>query len=115
MLLAQRFIAAGCIVVFLGQFFASFSHSLWSIFLTQVSTKFLRKCRCSYAKLITKGIMQGLGCGLLLPMIFAIPSQWFRKHRGVATGIVVAGSSLGGAVPSLVVHVRENSPKITFR
>ncbi|KAG8787538.1 hypothetical protein FRC12_015461 [Ceratobasidium sp. 428] len=37
-------------------------------------------------------------------MIFAIPSQWFRKHRGVATGIVIAGSSLGGAVPSLVVQ-----------
>ncbi|KAB5590702.1 Monocarboxylate transporter 10 [Ceratobasidium theobromae] len=46
----------------------------------------------------------GLGCGLLLPMIFAIPSQWFRRHRGVATGIVIAGSSLGGAVPSLVVQ-----------
>lgn len=81
----KRFIAAGCIVVFLGQFCASFCHNLWSIFLTQ-------------------GIMQGVGCGLLLPMIFAIPSQWFRKHRGVATGIVIAGSSLGGAVPSLVVQ-----------
>lgn len=52
--------------------------------------------------------MQGLGCGLLLPMIFAIPSQWFRRHRGVATGIVIAGSSLGGAVPSLVVQVGAN-------
>ncbi|QRV93263.1 major facilitator superfamily transporter [Ceratobasidium sp. AG-Ba] len=81
----RRFIAAGCFVVFLGQFCASFCHSLWSIFLTQ-------------------GIMQGVGCGLLLPMIFAIPSQWFRRHRGVATGIVIAGSSLGGAVPSLVLQ-----------
>jgi MFS family permease len=35
--------------------------------------------------------MQGLGGGLMLPMIFAIPSQWFRKYRGVATGIVIAG------------------------
>ncbi|QRV93264.1 major facilitator superfamily transporter [Ceratobasidium sp. AG-Ba] len=81
----KRFIAAGCLIVFLGQFCASFCHNLWSIFLTQ-------------------GIMQGIGCGLLLPMIFAIPSQWFRRHRGVATGIVIAGSSLGGAVPSLVVQ-----------
>ncbi|KAG9121663.1 hypothetical protein FRC07_002299 [Ceratobasidium sp. 392] len=81
----KRFIAVGCVIVFLGQLCASFSHNLWSIFLTQ-------------------GIMQGLGCGLLLPMIFAIPSQWFRKHRGVATGIVIAGSSLGGAVPSLIVQ-----------
>ncbi|CAE7233588.1 unnamed protein product [Rhizoctonia solani] len=81
----RRFIASGCVIVFLGQFCASWCHDLWSIFLTQ-------------------GVMQGLGCGLLLPMIFAIPSQWFRRHRGVATGIVIAGSSLGGAVPSLIVQ-----------
>ncbi|CAE6464767.1 unnamed protein product [Rhizoctonia solani] len=81
----RRFIASGCVIAFLGQFCASWCHDLWSIFLTQ-------------------GVMQGLGCGLLLPMIFAIPSQWFRRHRGVATGIVVAGSSLGGAVSSLVIQ-----------
>ncbi|GAB1521247.1 hypothetical protein RhiTH_004338 [Rhizoctonia solani] len=81
----KRFIASGCIIVFLGQFCASWCHEFWSIFLTQ-------------------GVMQGAGCGLLLPMIFAIPSQWFRRHRGVATGIVIAGSSLGGAVPSLIVQ-----------
>ncbi|CAE6484943.1 unnamed protein product [Rhizoctonia solani] len=81
----KRFIGAGCIVVFLGQFGAAWCHSLWSIFLTQ-------------------GVLQGLGCGLLLPMIFAIPSQWFRRRRGVATGIVIAGSSMGAAIPSLVVQ-----------
>ncbi|KAH7338230.1 major facilitator superfamily domain-containing protein [Rhizoctonia solani] len=83
--LAFRFIGAGCIVVFLGQFGAAWCHDLWSVFLTQ-------------------GVLQGLGCGLLLPMIFAIPSQWFRRRRGVATGIVIAGSSLGAAIPSLVVQ-----------
>ncbi|KEP46859.1 MFS transporter [Rhizoctonia solani 123E] len=81
----RRFIGAGCIVVFLGQFGAAWCQSLWSIFLTQ-------------------GVLQGLGCGLLLPMIFAIPSQWFRRRRGVATGIVIAGSSLGAAIPSLIVQ-----------
>jgi MFS family permease len=52
--------------------------------------------------------MHGLGCGLLLPLIFSIPSQWTRKHRGLATGIVVAGASLGGAVPSLIIQVCSN-------
>lgn len=90
----KRFIAAGCIVVFLGQLIAAFCHDVWSIFLTQ-------------------GMMHGFGCGLLTPMVFAIPSQWFRKHRGVATGIVVAGASFGGAVPSLVVQ--EMLDRIGFR
>ncbi|QRV78190.1 major facilitator superfamily transporter [Ceratobasidium sp. AG-Ba] len=81
----KPFIGAGCIMIFLGQLCASFCHNLWSIFITQ-------------------GVMQGLGGGVILPLIFAIPSQWFRKHRGVATGIVIAGSSLGSAVPSLVVQ-----------
>ncbi|KAJ1305224.1 hypothetical protein OPQ81_000253 [Rhizoctonia solani] len=81
----KRFIGAGCLLVFLGQFGAAWCHHFWSIFLTQ-------------------GILQGLGCGTLLPMIFAIPSQWFRRHRGVATGIVISGSSFGGAIPSLVVQ-----------
>ncbi|CEL58613.1 Monocarboxylate transporter 10 OS=Rattus norvegicus GN=Slc16a10 PE=1 SV=1 [Rhizoctonia solani AG-1 IB] len=81
----RRFIAVGCITVFLGQFCASWCHDLWSIFLTQ-------------------GVMQGIGCGLLLPMVFAIPSQWFRRHRGVASGVVIAGASLGGAVASLILQ-----------
>ncbi|QRW18476.1 major facilitator superfamily transporter [Rhizoctonia solani] len=57
----KMFIAAGCIVVFVGQLLAAFCTSLWSIFLTQ-------------------GVLQGVGCGLLLPMVFALPSQWFSKR-----------------------------------
>ncbi|CCO33333.1 putative transporter MCH4 [Rhizoctonia solani AG-1 IB] len=81
----KKFIAAGCLVVFLGQLLAAFCDSLWSIFLTQ-------------------GVLQGIGCGLLLPMIFALPSQWFKKRRGVATGFVIAGSSFGAGVPALIVQ-----------
>ncbi|KAF8599127.1 MFS general substrate transporter [Ceratobasidium sp. AG-I] len=80
----KPFIGAGCIVVFISQLSAAFCTELWSIFITQ-------------------GVLQGVGCGLLLPMIMALPSQWFKKRRGVATGIVIAGSSFGGAVPSLIV------------
>ncbi|KAG9121665.1 hypothetical protein FRC07_002301, partial [Ceratobasidium sp. 392] len=81
----KPFMGAGCSIVFVGQFSASWCKDFWSIFITQ-------------------GILQGLGCGLLLPMTFAIPSQWFRRHRGVATGIVIAGAALGGAVTSLVIQ-----------
>ncbi|GAB1525213.1 hypothetical protein RhiTH_008370 [Rhizoctonia solani] len=91
----KMFIAAGCIVVFVGQLLAAFCISLWSIFLTQ-------------------GVLQGVGCGLLLPMVFALPSQWFSKRRGVATGFVIAGSSFGAAVPALIVQVRITSQEATL-
>jgi MFS family permease len=55
--------------------------------------------------LLSQGVLQGIGCGLLLPMIFALPSQWFKKRRGVATGFVIAGSSFGAGVPALIVQV----------
>lgn len=57
------------------------------------------------AELERQGVLQGIGCGLTLPMVFAIPSQWFKRRRGLATGIVIAGAALGGAVSSLIVQV----------
>ncbi|CEL53505.1 Monocarboxylate transporter 10 OS=Danio rerio GN=slc16a10 PE=2 SV=1 [Rhizoctonia solani AG-1 IB] len=38
-------------------------------------------------------------------MVFALPSQWFKKRRGLATGIVIAGAAVGGAVSSLIIQV----------
>ncbi|KAH7338242.1 MFS general substrate transporter [Rhizoctonia solani] len=79
------FIVAGCVIVFVSQLSAAWCKQFWSIFITQ-------------------GVLQGLGCGLTLPMVFALPSQWFKRHRGLATGIVIAGAALGGAVSSLIVQ-----------
>ncbi|CAE6496587.1 unnamed protein product, partial [Rhizoctonia solani] len=80
------FIVVGCVIVFISQLSAAWCKQFWSIFITQ-------------------GVLQGLGCGLTLPMVFALPSQWFKRHRGLATGIVIAGAAMGGAVSSLVVQV----------
>jgi MFS family permease len=55
--------------------------------------------------ILGQGILQGIGCGLTLPMVFALPSQWFKKRRGLATGIVIAGAAVGGAVSSLIIQV----------
>ncbi|KAF8714637.1 Major Facilitator Superfamily, partial [Rhizoctonia solani] len=81
----KHFIIAGCAVVFISQLSAAWCKQFWSIFITQ-------------------GVLQGAGCGLTLPMVFALPSQWFKKYRGLATGIVIAGAALGGAISSLVVQ-----------
>ncbi|CAE6407329.1 unnamed protein product [Rhizoctonia solani] len=79
------FIVVGCVIVFASQLSAAWCKHFWSIFIAQ-------------------GVLQGLGCGLTLPMVFALPSQWFKRRRGLATGIVIAGAALGGAVSSLIVQ-----------
>ncbi|TBU31018.1 MFS general substrate transporter [Dichomitus squalens] len=51
---------------------------------------------------LTMGLMQGISDALVFPLIVSLPSQWFLRWRAFATGIVVAGSSIGGAISSLV-------------
>ncbi|KAG8697162.1 hypothetical protein FRC09_008032 [Ceratobasidium sp. 395] len=52
---------------------AAFSTKLWHFFLTQ-------------------GVLQGLATGLCFPFILAYPAQWFKRRRGLATGIIAGGN-----------------------
>lgn len=53
-------------------------------------------CRQYYQFILAQSILFGIGDAMLFyPTISAI-SHWFNKRRGLALGIVVAGSSLGG-------------------
>ncbi|KAJ1795569.1 hypothetical protein LPJ59_004270 [Coemansia sp. RSA 2399] len=56
---------------------ASFSNQVWQLILTQ-------------------GVLFGIGASFLLAPSISIPPQWFEKHKGLASGIAVAGSSFGG-------------------
>ncbi|KAI0772442.1 MFS general substrate transporter [Trametes elegans] len=51
---------------------------------------------------VIMGLVQGLANALVYPLIVALPAQWFLRYRALTTGIVVAGSSIGGAVSSLI-------------
>ncbi|KAF8684224.1 Major Facilitator Superfamily [Rhizoctonia solani] len=73
---------------------AAFSSKLWHFFLTQ-------------------GVLQGLATGLCFPFVLAYPSQWFKRRRGLATGIVAAGSSFGGGTATLIL--RAMLTHISFR
>ncbi|KAI1313465.1 hypothetical protein EDD11_002525 [Mortierella claussenii] len=74
----RRVIMAGILVSGAGMISGSFAKTLWQLYLTQ-------------------GLMFGLGAGMALFTSVAIPVQWFDKKRGLASGITVAGSGLGGA------------------
>jgi MFS family permease len=69
----------GGVLYFLAFTLASFATQYWQLLLTQ-------------------GFMLGMGiCFSYFPAI-TILSQWFDKKKGIATGIAVAGSGLGGLV-----------------
>ncbi|KAJ3323091.1 hypothetical protein HDU76_013729 [Blyttiomyces sp. JEL0837] len=81
----QRMILIGSIILSLGLFLASFETAVWHLFLTQ-------------------GLLFGIGASIAYFPAVSAPSQWFSKYRGLATGIAVSGSGIGGLVMTLVIE-----------
>ncbi|KAF9356473.1 hypothetical protein BGX26_005206 [Mortierella sp. AD094] len=70
-------VAIGIVVSSLGLISASFATQLWHLYITQ-------------------GLLFGCGVGLVLFSSLSVVSQYFEKRRGLANGIAVAGSGVGG-------------------
>ncbi|KAK8931666.1 hypothetical protein H634G_04196 [Metarhizium anisopliae BRIP 53293] len=70
-----------------------------------------------WALFITHGILFGVGGGLTILPCSTAPLQWFRRYRGLATGIVFGGGSLGAAVMGVAANELVNKVGIewTFR
>ncbi|KAJ3887546.1 MFS general substrate transporter [Lentinula edodes] len=51
--------------------------------------------------------------GIGMPLYFSLCSQWFLKRRGLATGIAVSGSGIGGGIETLLM--RQLIVKIGYR
>ncbi|ORZ15242.1 major facilitator superfamily domain-containing protein [Absidia repens] len=45
-------------------------------------------------------VLFGLGCGFVYSPAMALPSQWFKKNRALATGLASSGSGIGSLVIS---------------
>lgn len=67
----------------------------FSLSACSVSTKYWQ---ITHAQGVAPGIASS---GISLPALL-LATQWFSSKRGLATGIVAAGSSLGGVYPSMV-------------
>ncbi|CAK9780167.1 unnamed protein product [Cutaneotrichosporon oleaginosum] len=76
---------ASCVVCWIGLFGASWSTSLWSTILCQ-------------------GVITGIGQGLAVPLFLSLPSQWFYKYRGLASGITMGGAGIGGGLSVIIVR-----------
>ncbi|KAI0758888.1 major facilitator superfamily domain-containing protein [Fomes fomentarius] len=82
----KPFLAAGAIMWVASMVASAFCTEIWQFFLTM-------------------GVMQGLSDALVFPLIVALPCQWFLRNRALAVGIVVAGSSIGGALCSTLYRL----------
>nr|XP_019048291.1 hypothetical protein I302_02061 [Kwoniella bestiolae CBS 10118]OCF27221.1 hypothetical protein I302_02061 [Kwoniella bestiolae CBS 10118] len=81
----KRVLYASAGLFWLGLFLASWSTKLWQLTLTQ-------------------GVIAGFGQGLAMPLFMSLPSQWFYKKRGLASGIAIGGAGLGGGTITLVAR-----------
>lgn len=75
-------------------------------------------CVNSYAALLVfEGLMYGLGAALCFFSVATLPSQYFLRRRNLATGLVYAGSGVGGAIFSIVTSqlLKRVSLAWTFR
>ncbi|OSX59972.1 hypothetical protein POSPLADRAFT_1059268 [Postia placenta MAD-698-R-SB12] len=79
-------IALGILLIVISFELASISHKYWELFLSQ-------------------GILFGLGISLSWIPSIALPSQWFKKRRSLASGIASSGTSIGAVVLSPVCQV----------
>ncbi|KAJ2664317.1 hypothetical protein IWW48_000834 [Coemansia sp. RSA 1200] len=61
-------------------------------------------CNSPIALIFTQGILFGASGSLVLIPTMSLPGQWMDKYRALATGITVAGGSIGGLWMSYAVR-----------
>ncbi|KAM0751308.1 MFS general substrate transporter [Meredithblackwellia eburnea MCA 4105] len=83
----KKMIAVGGIAAFIFQIVSAFGHRSFTIVLH------------------FQGLFVGVAHGAALPLFMSLPSTWFDpKRRGLATGIALSGSGVGGAVFSTIAR-----------
>jgi len=89
----RALVITGSSLVVLGLFMTSLCTQYWQVILAQ-------------------GVCVGLGQGLIAVPAVPILPQYFMKHKALAVGVAVSGSSLGGVIQPIVL--RQLQPKIGF-
>lgn len=71
-------------------------------------------CHEYYQFFLAQGFLLGIGQAFLACPVLAMISRHFNKHRGLATGFTIAGSSLGGVIWPIMVNQLLNKDGVSF-
>ncbi|KAJ2761465.1 hypothetical protein H4S06_001189 [Coemansia sp. BCRC 34490] len=61
-------------------------------------------CNSPWKLLLTQGIFYGFGGSFLYSTGLTLAPQWFNKYRALASGVVIAGSGIGGLWLSFAIN-----------
>ncbi|PWN31529.1 MFS general substrate transporter, partial [Meira miltonrushii] len=57
-----------------------------------------------YQFILSQGLCSCIGYGLCFTPALSVPSTWFLKKRGLAIGLVVSGTSVGGVIWPIAIN-----------
>lgn len=57
-----------------------------------------------YQFILSQGLCSAIGYGLCFTPALSVPSTWFLKKRGLAIGLVVSGTSIGGVIWPIAIN-----------
>ncbi|WVQ63626.1 uncharacterized protein L199_001779 [Kwoniella botswanensis] len=61
-------------------------------------------CKRFWQTFLAQGVLAGIGMGMIFVPALGVVSQYFKAKRGLASGIVVTGSSAGGVVLPIMLN-----------
>jgi MFS family permease len=80
---------------------------LFAIFMISLCTEY-------YQFFLAQGLVAGLSMSFLFTPALATVSRYFVKHRGLALGITISGSSIGGVIWPIMLDQLLNSDGVSF-
>jgi hypothetical protein len=81
--------------------------TVFGVMMASISTTY-------YQVLLSYGICTGLGVGLTFMPLIGLPNQWFTTKRGLAVGLSLGGSSIGGVVWSVMFDQMINDDHLGY-
>ena len=63
------------------------------------------ECTQYWHFMLAYGVLAGVGCAIVSSIALAVIVQWFDQKRGLAMGIILTGSSIGGVTFPFIMRI----------